>query len=100
MYIAIGEALNNATRASMDVKVKFSCFKKLIVIRIKDGGGGFDGNARVAALKNIDRESAFVERLYAENGRGLLIMVSWTDKVIYNRQGNEIMLVKRLPKGV
>ena len=94
--IAIGEALNNASRASMDVQVKFSYFGNTVVIRVKDGGAGFDGNARVEKYSNAEQESAFEEILFAEGGRGILIMVSWMDKVIYNRKGNEVMLVKRI----
>lgn len=36
--MAVGEALNNAARESMDVKVKFNRIGKFIVIRVRDGG--------------------------------------------------------------
>ena len=36
--------------------------------------------------------------LSSEGGRGIMIMVSWMDKVIYNRKGNEVMLMKRLSR--
>ena len=98
VMVAIGEALNNAARESMDVRVKVNQFGRLLIVRIRDGGRGFDGNGRVASLLAGNAGDKFEERLYAEGGRGILIMVSWMDKVIYNRKGNEVMLVKRLAK--
>ena len=93
--VAAGEALNNAARASMDVQVKLNVLGNKIVIRVKDGGQGFDGNARVAEYA-ARHSNIFEERLYAEDGRGIMIMVSWMDRVLYNRQGNEVMLIKEL----
>lgn len=94
--VALGEALNNGARESMDVDVKISLFRRRLVIRVRDGGGGFDGNARVAEFSAIDEEFSFAERLYAEGGRGILIMAAWMDRVIYNRKGNEVLLMKQL----
>jgi PAS domain S-box-containing protein len=94
--IALGEALANASRESMDVRVKLSLFGRLLVVRIRDGGKGFDGRQRVAAFLSTDMESEFLDRLYAEGGRGILIMMAWMDQVIYSRKGNEVMLVKQL----
>jgi PAS domain S-box-containing protein len=94
--VAVGEALNNAARESMDVKVKFNLIGKFVVIRVRDGGAGFNGNARVAAFLNADPEQGFDADLYAEGGRGIKIMASWMDRVVYNRQGNEVLLVKNI----
>jgi anti-sigma regulatory factor (Ser/Thr protein kinase) len=94
--IAIGEALNNAVRESMRVRVKLNLFGRRLVIRIADGGKGFDGNARVKRLQEVGRDNSFEEKLYAENGRGIMIMVAWMDWVLYNRAGNEVLLIKRL----
>ena len=94
--IAIGEALANALRESMDVRVKLSLCGRRLMVRISDGGGGFDGRQRVAAFQATDMEAEFMDRLYAEGGRGILIMLAWMDEVIYNRKGNEVLLVKEL----
>ncbi len=94
--IAIGEALANASRESMDVRVKLNLFGRRLVVRISDGGKGFDGKQRVATFLSADMESEFLDRLYAEGGRGILIMMAWMDAVIYSRKGNEVMLVKQL----
>ena len=94
--IAIGEALANAARESMEVRVKISQFGKLLTVRVKDGGAGFDGKQKVAEYRAMGPEEAFIAKLYSEGGRGILIMLSWMDEVLYNRKGNEVMLVKRL----
>lgn len=94
--IAIGEALANALRESMDVRVKLSLFGRRLVVRIQDAGRGFDGKQRVAMFKSADMETEFLDRLYAEGGRGILIMMAWMDEVIYSRKGNEVVLVKQL----
>ncbi len=94
--IAIGEALANASRESMDVRVKLSMCGRRLIVRVSDGGKGFDGKQRVAAFKSTDMETEFIDRLYAEGGRGILIMMAWMDQVIYSRKGNEVLLVKVL----
>ncbi|HWR40151.1 MAG TPA: SpoIIE family protein phosphatase [Patescibacteria group bacterium] len=94
--IVLGEALNNGMKESMNATVKISLLGSLLVIRVRDGGQGFAGNEWVAGLRRNSVEEAFEKRLYEENGRGILIMVSWMDRVLYNRHGNEVMLVKRL----
>jgi len=94
--IAVGEALVNAARESMDVQIKISLLGSRLLIRIRDGGEGFCGNQIVTEFRSLELEEFFLERLYAEGGRGILIMMSWMDDVIYNKKGNEVLLVKRL----
>ena len=93
--VALGEALTNAMRESLHVELKLSLFGSLLVVRIRDNGPGFAGNAKVAEFLAANREEAFSALLHAEGGRGILIMVAWMDRVIYNRRGNEVMLVKK-----
>ena len=94
--VVLGEALNNGIRASMDVRVKMNLIGKRLVIRIKDGGDGFCVKEQMEALTKQECGAAFEERLLDEGGRGILIMTAWMDRVIYNRKGNEVLLVKRL----
>ena len=71
--------------------------EEVLFYEVSEGGGkGFDGNARIKHLLEVGREDSFEERLYAENGRGIMIMAAWMDRVLYNRAGNEVLLVKRL----
>ena len=94
--IALGEALNNAARESNDMRVKLSLFGHRLVVRVKDGGPGFEGNSRIAEYSRSAPGSLFEERLTAEDGRGIMIMLSWMDRVIYSRKGNEVLMMKRL----
>ncbi|HWR38320.1 MAG TPA: PAS domain S-box protein [Patescibacteria group bacterium] len=94
--VAIGEALNNSVRESMDVRIKINLYGPRLAIRIRDSGEGFDGNRRVTEY--LDRQDRlFEERMMDEGGRGIYIMAAWMDRVLYNRAGNEVLLVKRLP---
>ncbi|HWR39826.1 MAG TPA: SpoIIE family protein phosphatase [Patescibacteria group bacterium] len=93
--IVLGEAINNAARESMDVRIRLNRIGQILVIRVKDGGCGFAGNDRVAKLRR-QGESVFEEQLLAEGGRGIFIMAAWMDTVLYNRTGNEVLLTKRL----
>lgn len=94
--VAIGEALANATRQSMHVRVKVNRLGSRLIVRIRDNGCGFDGNAKINQLLRQQSAEIFDERLMSEGGRGLPIMVAWMDRVLYNRTGNEVMLIKRL----
>jgi anti-sigma regulatory factor (Ser/Thr protein kinase) len=93
--VALGEALTNAMRESLHVELKISLFGSLLVVRVRDNGPGFAGNAKVAGFLATNREDSFSALLDAEGGRGILIMVAWMDRVIYNHRGNEVMLVKK-----
>jgi serine phosphatase RsbU (regulator of sigma subunit)/anti-sigma regulatory factor (Ser/Thr protein kinase) len=94
--VAIGEALANATRQSMHVRVKINRLGSWLVVRIRDNGTGFDGNGVISKLWRQQSAEIFDERLMAEGGRGLPIMVAWMDRVLYNRTGTEVLLVKKL----
>ncbi len=94
--IALGEALNNAARESADLRVKLDLFGRRLVIRVRDTGPGFDGNRFVRTFSRQGLAEAFENRLAAEGGRGIMIMLSWLDRVIYSRDGREVLLMKRL----
>ncbi|WP_052947349.1 ATP-binding protein [Aneurinibacillus tyrosinisolvens] len=102
MQIALNEAVNNAItysrqkRKGAPVTLKLRNDGKKLVIRIKDRGKGFAANER---LKELTEGSACLGEgeLWKDCGRGLFIMQSVSDVVKYNREGNEVILVKRLP---
>lgn len=98
VFVAIGEAINNAARESLQIRLKVNRVKDLLIIRVRDSGKGFDGNAKVNGIRAGSAKDEFEGMLLAEGGRGILIMVSWMDKVIYSRKGNEVLLAKRLTK--
>lgn len=97
LVVALNEAINNALFHSdvqpveVWVKIRVSNHNRKIFIRVKNNGSGFDGNARLKELK--DNPSAqFDHRLFEDGGRGILIMNSICDKVIYNQKGTELLL--------
>ena len=98
LNVAFGEALTNAARQSMDVRVRINRLGNRLVIRVRDNGTGFAGNERVAAIRADVDGTMFEQILLAEGGRGIMIMVAWMDAVLYSHKGNEVMLVKKLSR--
>ncbi len=98
VFIALGEALNNAARESTDIRVKLNLLGRRLVIRVRDSGAGFDGNRFVQSVSQRGISGVFEERLGAEGGRGIMIMLSWMDRVVYSRDGREVLLMKRLTR--
>lgn len=100
LEVAVNEALNNSIRAGSRVEVRAGMLGRKIVIRIKDDGPGFDTGKIKEKLKRKLDESGFAaefdELSTAECGRGILMMQMLCDKVIYNRKGNEVLLVKQV----
>lgn len=94
--VALGEALNNAVRSGVEIRVRVKTIGRWLIIRVKDSGAGFPGNDYLAALQEQSDSLVFEERLLAEGGRGIPIILAWMDRVLYNRQGNEIMLIKEI----
>lgn len=93
--IAVGEAIINALRYGVTVRVKLNCFKRRLIVRIKDDGSGFNGNRVIDDYHKKSKE-LFNTGICDEQGRGIKLMLHWADRVIYNKQGNEVLLVKKL----
>lgn len=85
LEIAINEAINNACRSAYPVKLRIKLHKKRIVIRVNDSGCGFAGNNYSSDL-SLDKDG----------GRGVALMRAFMDKVVYNRQGNSVVLMRKL----
>lgn len=98
MEVAINEAVNNALCSSGDKLISI-CIRVTtggrLIVRIKDQGDGFNGNIILQEMESRNG-CYFEERLLNESGRGLSIMKCVTDKIFYNRQGNELLLMKYL----
>lgn len=98
----ITEAVNNSllhskSTQSVRLDIRITVNKK-IFIRVADKGIGFKGNEYIEKLKKANH-CFFEEKMYDENGRGVLMMYEIFDRVIYNEKGNEVLLVKDLTKG-
>jgi anti-sigma regulatory factor (Ser/Thr protein kinase) len=98
LEMAVNEAVNNAfghnyfEGKEVTIKINVIGYKK-VVIRIKDTGPGFPGNKELAKLSSIG-ESYFQNILMQESGRGIMCMIIATDYITYNKEGNEVMLLK------
>lgn len=71
------------------VKVTLMAGNSRWAVLIEDEGEGFDP-------KDIP-ESGSLRSLYAESGRGILLMKEFTDELRYYRRGASVMLVKSKP---
>lgn len=98
--VPFGEAIVNATQHGNAVRIKINKIGHRLVLRVKDNGAGFRANARLAELASADMGQLFELLLGNERGRGIPLMLLWSDKVLYNRHGNEVMLIKCLEKTV
>lgn len=97
MDVAINEAVNNGLESNkekrpMTITLRVTSGNRLI-IRVKDQGSGFNGNEVLSQISS-SKEILFEDRLLDESGRGLSIMKYASDKMFYNRIGNEILLMK------
>ncbi|GEM_PF-1442584 len=100
LEVAVNEAINNAVHSAEKsdaffVQVKLNYLGRRLVVRVKDSGAGFCGNKAVAEIDPVNCD-LFSDVFLNESGRGIMIMKTLLDRVVYNRQGNEILLVKRI----
>ncbi|MDR3566069.1 MAG: PAS domain S-box protein [Negativicutes bacterium] len=94
--IAIGEAVVNGLQHGTKVKIKINKIGRFLVIRVRDDGPGFDGNAAIAAIRAVGIQEIYQARLWKEHDRGIPMMMTYMDRVIYNKAGNEVLMIKRL----
>lgn len=99
--VALNEAVNNAikhgNKKRIIVKLKIHKNRKL-TIRVKDRGQGFQVYETLRKGVDASLAAEIDYSLLKESGRGLLIMNQIMDKVIYNKQGNDVILIKNLAK--
>jgi hypothetical protein len=80
---------NQAPYADRIVKVSATITKDEARFVISDEGPGFDH------AQAVEAGELFVGSLDAGQGRGLVLMRTFMDELIYNARGNEVTLVKR-----
>ena len=92
--LALREALNNAVlhgnRQDPGKQVRVYCRCELgegVFVVVKDQGTGFDPDAIPDPLA--------AENVWAEHGRGILLMRSQMDEVLFECQGSEVHMRKR-----
>jgi len=96
LEVAINEAVNNAFYYCGRVHIKMRRVGGRLIIRVKDFGSGFNIQQANAQLNKDMYEKEFDELLEGEGGRGILLMMLFCDKVIYNAKGNEVLLMKKI----
>ncbi len=93
LRLSLEEALTNAIRHgnNRDVKkkiqIKYCVDNEAIEVSVTDEGGGFrpEDVPDPTAAENIARPS----------GRGIMLMKAYMDKVQYNKDGNEVYMVRQ-----
>jgi len=80
----------NSDDPTKDIKIRISISNKELLIRIYDSGQGFD-------LKKVS-DSSYNSDLLAESGRGIFIIKSLMDTVVYKKTacGNVLEMKKAL----
>ena len=96
IQVALGEAIANSLRYGTEVRIKINKIGQRLILRVRSDGFGFDGNAVVAENSLLGLDQVFGTLLDQEGGRGIPIMMLWSDKVLYNQKGNEVMLISNL----
>lgn len=93
MEMVLGEAMMNAVKFGSIIQVKINKIGSTLILRVKDDGKGFNGNFKVAEYASLGLKQVFDGLLHQEGGRGIPLMMNWTDKILYNEKGNEAMLI-------
>ena len=92
----LGEALMNAVRHGTHIQVKINKIGIRLILRVKHDGRGFGGNSKLNELRKLRLEHVFESMLSQGDSRGIPIMLAWTDRMLYNDKGNEVMLIKNI----
>lgn len=94
LEIALNEAINNVLiHGSGQGYVKIKPIGRQVALRVKDCKQGFDAKAVLGQFTTRTHAEIADAVSAQETGRGLLIMKLFTDKIYYNRRGDEVMLV-------
>ena len=91
-YSLIRRRCEEAPYKDRRIRVTSIISRDQVRITIRDEGSGFD-----PSLLPDPRDP---ENLEKASGRGVLLMRTFMDEVIYNDIGNEVILVKRSPAAV
>ncbi len=73
------------------IDLSWSWRKEFLGITVRDDGPGFDWQLWLEKTRNLDSLDA--------SGRGMMLIQSFTDKIEFNEQGNEITALLKLPTG-
>lgn len=102
--LAINEAICNALRygsggvhdAKVRVIIRYN--GNYVLAKIISTSNGFDVSHYVEGLQHIDCHDWWTALKGKNRGRGIWIMLSGSEKVIFNAAGNEVILATKLHK--
>ena len=90
--LAMEEAVVNAVKhgnrfdSTKKIFLRYSCNHKTFTLAVKDEGDGFD--------PSTVPDPTAPENLARPNGRGIMLMTAYMDRVTYSEKGNEVIMVK------
>jgi len=87
--------MNQAPYRDRTVRVEAIATKQEVRVIVADRGGGFD-ISMVPAKDCVDPRSLTPDD-DEHRGRGLVLMSSFVDELVFNETGNEVVLVKKCP---
>ena len=99
--VAVNEALANALECRdgvarpHQVRLRCNAVGRRLIVRVKSTRMGFAGNAVLQRLK-AHPEDMFAFGGSEAMGRGIPLMLSLSDKMVYNSDGTEVLLAWRL----
>ena len=99
--VAVNEALANALECRdgvarpHQVRLRVNAVGQRLIVRVKSTRMGFAGNAVLQRLK-AHPEDMFAFGGSEAMGRGIPLMLSLSDKMVYNSEGTEVLLAWRL----
>ncbi len=99
--VAVNEAIANAMECRDGVprphqaRLRFNHFGSRLVVRVRSSRMGFAGNAMLRRLR-ANPQDIFAFGEDAGMGRGIPIMLTVADQMLYNSEGNEVLLAWKL----
>lgn len=99
----VGNAIEWGNKCNADLKVRISTviLSNKILIKITDEGKGFESHSFLNMNEKKDVETKLLEREHQgkrDGGFGLTIVKTMVDSIIYNTEGNMVLLTKNLDK--
>lgn len=100
--LAINEAICNALRygeggiekAKVRLTIRYN--ESIILAKISSNSSGFNVHDHLLNLNNVDQKNWWDSLKSKNRGRGFWIMLSGSQKVIFNKAGNEVILAMQL----
>ena len=92
VHLALEEAFTNAVRhgnkmdVGREVKIAYLVAPDRVEVSVTDNGEGFDPESVP--------DPRFGDNLYKPEGRGLFLMRSYMDEVVFNERGNSVRMIK------